>query len=96
MQENALQPSPGVPAQGAGSAAVADRVVDARGSFCPGPLMELIKVLKSQPVGAVVEVLSSDQGSRKDIPEWARKAGHELVHVLQEQGYWRIAVRKLR
>ena len=30
-------------------------------------------------VGDVIEVLSSDQGSRTDIPAWLLKAGHELV-----------------
>lgn len=71
-----------------------DKVVDARGAYCPGPLMELIKAIKAQPVGSVVEVWSSDQGSSKDIPEWVKKASHELVYVVEESGYWRIAVRK--
>ncbi|HEY8486819.1 MAG TPA: sulfurtransferase TusA family protein [Limnochordales bacterium] len=84
------------PVQGSAAQQVATRVVDARGSFCPGPLMELIKAIKSEPVGAVVEVWSSDQGSRKDIPEWVQRAGHELLYIQQEAGYWRIAVRKAR
>src|SRR5215467_11449035 len=36
-----------------------DREVDARGSFCPGPLMELIRVVRSAPIGSVLAVLSS-------------------------------------
>ncbi|MET1124873.1 MAG: sulfurtransferase TusA family protein [Archaeoglobaceae archaeon] len=71
-------------------------VVDARGSYCPGPLMELIKTLKQVEVGEVVEVLSSDESSAKDIPEWVKKAGHELVEVKKEDDYWRIVVRKLK
>ena len=71
-----------------------DKVVDARGSYCPGPLMELIRTLKGQPVGAVVELWSSDRGSSKDVPEWVRKAGHDLVYLVEEAGYWRIGVRK--
>jgi len=69
-------------------------IIDARGSYCPGPLMELIKAMKKVPVGEIVEVLSSDKSSAKDIPEWVRKAGHELVEVKEESGYWRIVVRK--
>jgi len=71
-------------------------VVDARGSYCPGPLMELIKTIKQVNVGEVVEVLSSDESSAKDIPEWVKKAGHELLDVKKEEGYWRIVVRKLK
>ena len=57
------------------------KTVDARGSFCPGPLMELIRALKSVEVGQAVEVYSEDQGSLKDIPAWAEKAGHKLVEI---------------
>jgi TusA-related sulfurtransferase len=71
-------------------------VVDARGSYCPGPLMELIKTVKEAPVGEVIEVLSSDASSAKDIPEWVKKAGHELVEVKEEEGYWKIVVKKLK
>ncbi len=71
-------------------------VVDARGSYCPGPLMEMIKTLKQVEVGEVVEVLSSDESSAKDIPEWVSKAGHELVEVKKEDDYWRIVVKKLK
>jgi len=34
------------------------RVIDARGSFCPGPLMELIGWMKLAQVGDELEVLS--------------------------------------
>ena len=71
-------------------------ILDARGSFCPGPLMELIRGIKQAQVGEVLEVWSSDQGSRKDIPFWIQKAGHELVETIDEPGYARFVVKKLR
>ncbi len=70
--------------------------IDARGSFCPGPLMELIRGIRQAKVGEEIEVWSSDQGSRKDIPYWVQKAGHTLVAVLDEPGYARFVVRKNR
>lgn len=69
--------------------------IDARGSFCPGPLMELIRGIKVVPVQGVVAVLSSDPGSARDLPAWVRKANHELVGTVTEQGYTRFLVRKL-
>ena len=39
------------------------RTIDARGSFCPGPLMELIRGIRESAVGDVLEVYSSDSGS---------------------------------
>ena len=46
------------------------KVIDARDTFCPGPLMELISHIKHVGVGDVIELLSTDQGSAADIPEW--------------------------
>lgn len=68
--------------------------IDARGSFCPGPLLELIRGVKSIDVGQTVQVLSSDPGSNKDIPAWVTKAKHEMVGVFSESGYNRFLIRK--
>jgi TusA-related sulfurtransferase len=73
-----------------------DKEIDARGSFCPGPMLELIRGVKSVPIGGVVAVLSADPGSAKDIPLWVQKAGHEYVGAFAEQGYTRFVVRKAR
>jgi tRNA 2-thiouridine synthesizing protein A len=73
----------------------ADAVADARGSACPGPLLEAKKSMGSVPVGGIVEVRSSDAGSRNDIPVWAERIGHEFLGVLEaEEGYDRIFVRR--
>ncbi len=70
-------------------------LVDARGSFCPGPLMELITTLKRAQVGDVLELLSSDAGSAKDVPEWVRKVGHVMERTEQDPaGVWHLFVRK--
>lgn len=70
--------------------------IDARGAFCPGPLMELIATLKLVEIGDEIEVWSSDKGSASDIPEWVKKVKHELVGVTPEDGYWSIVVRKAK
>ena len=72
------------------------RLVDARGSFCPGPLMELIAQLKMAEVGDELEILSSDKGSAADIPQWISKVGHELLATREEAGVWHITVKKLK
>ena len=72
------------------------RTVDARGSFCPGPLMELIRAIRESQVGDVLAVLSSDKGSKIDIPKWVEKAGHRLIALESRRGYDRIVVEKAR
>jgi TusA-related sulfurtransferase len=73
-----------------------DREIDARGSFCPGPLMELIRGIRAIPVGGTLALLSSDPGSARDVPAWVQKAGHELLGAFPEQGYTRFVVRRKR
>ena len=72
------------------------RTIDARGSFCPGPLMELIRAIRESQVGDVIAVWSSDRGSKVDIPRWIEKAGHRLVALETRDGYDEIVVEKLR
>ncbi len=72
------------------------KIIDARGSFCPGPLMELIKGIRQEAVGVVLEVWSSDRGSAKDIPEWVARAGHEVVGNVEADNIFKIQVKKLR
>jgi TusA-related sulfurtransferase len=72
------------------------RTVDARDSFCPGPLMELIRAIRESQVGAVIAVYSSDKGSKTDIPKWVEKAGHRLLSLEARDGYDEIVVEKRR
>ncbi|HMA36647.1 MAG TPA: sulfurtransferase TusA family protein [Chloroflexia bacterium] len=72
-----------------------NKEIDARGSFCPGPLMALIGAVKAAQVGEVVAVLSADDGSKKDIPLWIAKARHEYLGAEPAAGATRFVCRKL-
>jgi TusA-related sulfurtransferase len=72
----------------------ADKVVDARGTACPGPLLEAKRSMAKVPVEGLMEVLSSDASTRSDIPLWAEKVGHSYLGSLEDAGYWRIFVRR--
>jgi tRNA 2-thiouridine synthesizing protein A len=84
------------PVIGTAATVASPRRIDARGSFCPGPLMELIRAIREAAVGDVLAVLSSDNGSRSDIPKWIEKAGHRLIAVNANAGYDEIVVEKMR
>jgi TusA-related sulfurtransferase len=58
--------------------------------------MSLIGAIRQGAVGDVIEVLSSDEGSKTDIPAWLQKSGHELVEVVEEDGFACFVVRKVR
>jgi tRNA 2-thiouridine synthesizing protein A len=71
-----------------------DKTVDARGTACPGPLLEAKRAMASVPMNGVMEVLSSDEGTAEDIPLWAKKVGHEFLGTIQEASHWRIFVKR--
>jgi TusA-related sulfurtransferase len=70
--------------------------VDARGTACPGPLLEAKRAMASVPLKGVMAVLSSDEGTNQDIPLWAKKVGHEYLGNIEEAGYWRVFVRRMK
>ncbi len=69
------------------------KVIDSRGSFCPGPLTDLYAAYKESKVGDVIDLLATDPAAKSDIEAWCKKSGNELVEAKEEQGYTRIIVR---
>jgi tRNA 2-thiouridine synthesizing protein A len=72
----------------------AAEVIDARGAACPGPLLEAKKGMGKVAVGDVIEVWSSDPVTKTDMGAWAGKVGHELLGVIEADGYDRVFIRR--
>lgn len=72
------------------------KVIDACNTFCPGPLMELITYMKQANVGDTLELLSTDNGTANDVPEWVNKVGHEMISSEKIGDVWHIKVRKAK
>jgi tRNA 2-thiouridine synthesizing protein A len=62
-------------------------VVDSRGMFCPGPLLQTIQAVKKAKPGDIISVYSDDSGSKRDIPIWLQKNGHRLVSINEREGF---------
>ena len=75
-------------------AITADKVIDARGAACPGPLLEAKKGMGSVPVGSVIEIWSTDPVTKTDIFAWSAKVGHEFLGSVAADGYDRVLVRR--
>jgi len=73
-----------------------NKIVDARGTSCPGPLLASKKGIIEISTGEIMEVLSSDPGTKKDIPAWSKKMGHEFLGFLEEPGYWKLFVKRMK
>jgi len=76
------------------SGLAADKLADARGSACPGPLLEAKKGIGAVPVGGVLEIWSGDPATKTDIEAWANKVGHEFLGYAPADGYDRVFLRR--
>ena len=63
----------------------ADVKLDTLGYFCPMPIIMTSKKIKELSPGQVLEVVSDDEGIKKDMPAWCETTGHEMVG-LEEEG----------
>jgi tRNA 2-thiouridine synthesizing protein A len=70
------------------------KIVDARGTACPGPLLAAKKGMGEIESGEIMEILSSDEGTKHDIPKWCQKMEHEFLGILEEDSYSRLFIKK--
>ena len=75
------------------SAVEQHKVVDSRGSFCPGPITDLFKAYRNSQLGDVIELLATDPAAKSDVTAWTRKSGNELVQIVDKKDFIRIIVR---
>ena len=68
--------------------------VDARGTACPGPLLAAKKAIGDLDSGQYMEIFSSDEGTKVDIPKWCQKMGHEFLGIVEEDSYSRLFLKK--
>ena len=73
-----------------------DKVVDARGTACPGPLLAAKRSIAEVKVDEIMEVWSADAGTKRDIPKWSDKMGHEYLGCIDESGYFRIFLKRMK
>lgn len=72
-----------------------DRVIDTSGHCCPVPMVETNRAIKQMQPGEILEVISTDIGSRMDIPAWCARTGNKLLRADEEGGkVFRYYVRK--
>ena len=63
----------------------ADVKLDTLGYFCPMPIIMTSKKIKELTLGQVLEVVSDDEGIKKDMPAWCETTGHALMGMEEEQ-----------
>lgn len=70
------------------------KIVDARGTACPGPLLAAKKAIGELESGDIMEIYSSDEGTKNDIPKWCQKMSHDFLGIVEEDSYSRLFLKK--
>ena len=68
--------------------------VDCTGKTCPVPLVETRKALRKAKEGDIVEVLGTHPASKKEIPMAVKALGLELMDLQEQDGVWKIRIRR--
>ncbi|MFK8048002.1 MAG: sulfurtransferase TusA [Halioglobus sp.] len=73
-----------------------EHFLDARGLYCPEPVMLLHNIFRDIEVGDEVKVVATDPSTQRDIPKFCNFLGHELLEQQQLEGEFHYLLRKLR
>jgi TusA-related sulfurtransferase len=71
-----------------------DETVDATGAACPGPLMDLIGAIRRAESGTVVRLLSDNEQTLSDVPEWAEQTGNTVLETIDRGDSYAFYVEK--
>lgn len=72
----------------------ADVVLDTKGLNCPLPVLKTKKAIDVLQSGQVLEVISTDPGSKSDITALLRRLGHELIYTKEDRGVIEFYIKK--
>lgn len=70
------------------------KTVNGLGLSCPEPLMLLRKCVRESESGQVIELLSDDPVSLRDVPAFCSFMNHELISMPDEQHPNRFVIKK--
>ena len=70
-----------------------DETLDCRGLSCPMPVLKTKKAIGKLSAGQILEVLSTDPGTKNDMPAFAKRAGHEYLGDKDDEGFSRFYIK---
>ncbi len=65
----------------------ADETLDCRGLACPMPILKTKKAIGNMKSGQIIEILSTDAGTKNDLPAFAKRTGHEYLGEREDEGF---------
>jgi len=71
-----------------------DAELDARGLYCPEPVMMLHNRINDVAPGRVLRVVATDPSTTRDIPRFCQFLGHDLVSEEEQNGDYVYLIRR--
>lgn len=71
-----------------------DKTLDARGLACPMPSVKTALAFETMLSGEILEILTDDPVSKRDLPVWAASTGNVLLEVKEDGAMTRILLKK--
>jgi TusA-related sulfurtransferase len=71
-------------------------ILDCMGEACPVPLIKTDKALKKLEIGDILVVQIDHSCAMKNVPEWARKEGHNVEIEEVDFGEWEIIIERTK
>ncbi len=75
---------------------MAEYELDCLGEACPVPLIKAEKELEKLNIGDVLIVQIDHSCAMKNVPEWARKQGHNVELDEVDDGEWEVIIEKMK
>ncbi|HJO02936.1 MAG TPA: sulfurtransferase TusA family protein [Acidobacteriota bacterium] len=72
----------------------AEVAIDARGTFCPEPVIRIQHAARQMQVGQAAMLLADDAGVEVDVPAWCMSTGNEYLGLLREPAFLRVFIRR--
>ncbi len=75
---------------------MAEYRLDCMGEACPVPLIKTQKKMAELKIGDTLVVEIDHSCAMKNVPEWARKEGHNVDIEETSEGEWEIYIEKTK
>ncbi|WP_029551985.1 sulfurtransferase TusA family protein [Thermocrinis jamiesonii] len=71
------------------------KILDLSGLMCPLPIVITSENVKRLKEGDVIKVISTDPGFERDIYNWCKQTGNQLLSIKKEDGKVIVEIRKM-
>lgn len=71
------------------------KVLDCQGLSCPLPILKTKKAMDQMEPGQILQMVSTDPGSKNDVKAWTRKTGNQLLDIKENGGLYIFFIKKV-